>query len=68
MTDVDGNIYNGVNYTHLSADKEKVNFFERLRFEFDEYQTDFYALLSFDGQKLEMLDWNWNSFELTKVK
>ena len=68
MTDVDGNIYNGVNYTHLSADKEKVNFFERLRFEFDEYQTDFYALLSFDGQKLEMLDWNWNSFELTKVE
>ena len=68
MTDVDGNIYNGVNYTHLSADKEKVNFFERLRFEFDQYQTDFYALLSFDGQKLEMLDWNWNSFELTKVE
>ena len=68
MTDADGNIYNGVNYTHLSADKEKVNFFERLRFEFDQYQTDFYALLSFDGQKLEMLDWNWNSFELTKVE
>ena len=68
MTDVDGNIYNGVNYTHLSADKEKVNFFERLRFEFDEYQTDFYALLSFDGQKLEMLDWNWDSYVLTKVE
>ena len=66
MTDVDGNTYNGVSYTHLGADREKVNFFERLMFEFDKYQTDYYALLSFDGQKLEMLDWNWNSFVLTK--
>ena len=66
MTDTGGNTYNGNRYLHISADPEKTNFFERIMFEFVEYQTDFYAIVSFDGQKMEMLDQNWNSFVLTK--
>ena len=66
MTDEIGNTYNGSKYLHKSADKENVNFFERIRFVFDKYQTDFYAVVSFDGRKLEMLDQNWNSYVLTK--
>ena len=66
MTDTAGNTYDGVRYMHISADTEKVNFFERIQFEFAEYQTDFYAIVSFDGQKLEMLDQNWDSYVLTK--
>ena len=66
MTDSGGNTYKGVGYTHFDADKEAVNFFERIRFEFEEYKTDYYAVLAFDGQKLEMLDQDWNSFVLTR--
>lgn len=66
MTDTDGNTYPGVEYRHESADKEKVNFFEHIRFTFDSYKTDFYSVLSFDGVKLEMMDQGGNSFVLTK--
>ena len=66
MTDSGGNTYKGVGYTHFDADKETVNFFERIRFEFEEYKTDYYAVLAFDGQKLEMLDQDWNSFVLIR--
>ena len=66
MTDTGGNTYNGNRYLHISADPEKTNFFERIMFEFVEYQTDFYAIVSFDGQNLELLDQHWNSFVLTK--
>ena len=68
MTDTDGNVYEGIKSSHRSANKDKVNFFERIMFEFDNYKTDFYAVVSFDGQKLEMLDRNWDSYVLTKVE
>ena len=66
LTDADGNTYDGSKYLHKNADADKKNFFERIRFVFDNDQTDFYAIVSFDGQKLEMLDQDWNSFVLTK--
>ena len=66
MTDPEGNTYEGKDYIHLNADADQPNFFERIRFEFDKFDTDFYAVLSFDGRKLELLDKNWNSFVLTK--
>ena len=66
MTDPEGNTYKGKDYIHLNADADQPNFFERIRFEFDKFDTDFYAVLSFDGRKLELLDKNWNSFVLTK--
>ena len=66
MTDPEGNTYEGKDYIHLNANADQPNFFERIRFEFDKFDTDFYAVLSFDGRKLELLDKNWNSFVLTK--
>lgn len=66
MTDPEGNTYKGKDYIHLNADADQPNFFERIRFEFDKFDTDLYAVLSFDGRKLELLDKNWNSFVLTK--
>ena len=66
LTDTDGNRYDGSKYLHRNADADKKNFFERIRFVFENDQTDFYAIVSFDGQKLEMLDQNWDSFVLTK--
>ena len=66
MTDTDGNTYAGKECSHRSANEDKVNFFERVQFIFETYKTDFYAVVSFDGQKLEMLDQNWDSFVLTK--
>ena len=68
MTDPEGNTYEGKDYIHLNANADQPNFFERIRFEFDKFDTDFYAVLSFDGRKLELLDKNWNSFVLTKVE
>ena len=68
MTDTDGGTHEGVKYSHLNADKEKENFFEHIRFEFDDYKTDYYAVLAFDGQKLEMLDQDWNTYTLTKTE
>ena len=68
MTDPEGNTYEGKDYIHLNANSDQPNFFERIRFEFDKFDTDFYAVLSFDGRKLELLDKNWNSFVLTKVE
>ena len=66
MTDTDGNLYNGVEYKHYNANKDKKNFFEHVKFKFDQYETDYYSILAFDGQKLEMLDGDWNSFVLTR--
>jgi len=66
MTDPEGNTYKGKDYIHLNADADQPNFFERIRFEFDKFDTDLYAVLSFDGRKLELLDKHWNSFVLTK--
>ena len=66
MTDPEGNTYEGKDYIHLNANADQPNFFERIRFEFDKFDTDFYAVLSFDGRKLELLDKHWNSFVLTK--
>ena len=66
MTDPEGNTYEGKDHIHLNANADQPNFFERIRFEFDKFDTDFYAVLSFDGRKLELLDKNWNSFVLTK--
>ena len=66
MTDPEGNTYKGKDYIHLNADADLPNFFERIRFEFDKFDTDLYAVLSFDGRKLELLDKHWNSFVLTK--
>ena len=68
MTDPEGNTYKGKDYIHLNADADQPNFFERIRFEFDKFDTDLYAVLSFDGRKLELLDKNWNSFVLTIVE
>ena len=68
MTDPEGNTYEGKDHIHLNANADQPNFFERIRFEFDKFDTDFYAVLSFDGRKLELLDKNWNSFVLTKVE
>ena len=68
MTDPEGNTYKGKDYIHLNANADQPNFFERIRFEFDKFDTDFYAVLSFDGRKLELLDKNWNSFVLTIVE
>ena len=66
MTDPEGNTYEGKDYIHLNANADQPNFFERIRFEFDKFDTDLYAVLSFDGRKLELLDKHWNSFVLTK--
>ena len=66
MTDPEGNTYEVKDHIHLNANADQPNFFERIRFEFDKFDTDFYAVLSFDGRKLELLDKNWNSFVLTK--
>ena len=66
MTDTDGNLFNGVEYKHYNANKDKKNFFEHVKFKFDQYETDYYSILAFDGQKLEMLDGDWNSFVLTR--
>ena len=68
MTDPEGNTYKGKDYIHLNANADQPNFFERIRFEFDKFDTDLYAVLSFDGRKLELLDKNWNSFVLTIVE
>ena len=68
MTDTSGNAYNGVEYVHYNADKDKKDFFERINFKFDKYETGKYAVVSFDGQILEMFDTDWNSFVLTKIE
>ena len=51
MTDPEGNTYEGKDYIHLNANADQPNFFERIRFEFDKFDTDFYAVLSFDAKK-----------------
>lgn len=66
LTDTGGNVYNGVEYLHYNANKDKKNFFEHINFKFDKYETGYYSVVSFDGQKLEMYDTDWNSFVLTK--
>ena len=66
LTDTGGNVYNGVEYLHYNANKDKKNFFEHINFKFDKYETGYYSVVSFDGQKLEMFDTDWNSFVLTK--
>ena len=66
LTDTGGNVYNGVEYLHYNANKDKKNFFEHINFKFVKYETGYYSVVSFDGQKLEMFDTDWNSFVLTK--
>ena len=66
MTDAEGNTYEGVEYKHLAADPEQTNFFEHICFKFTDFDTGYYAVLSFDGRKLEMLDTDWNSVVLTR--
>ena len=68
MTDTSGNAYNGVEYLHYNANKDKKNFFEHINFKFDKYETGYYSVVSFDGQILEMFDTDWNSFVLTKIE
>ena len=66
MTDSGGNTYAGDTVQLTSQDSTQKNFFERIRFIFDDYSTDKYAVVSFDGRVLELLDESWNSFTLTK--
>ena len=68
MTDTSGNAYNGVEYIHYNANKDKKDFFEQINFKFDKYETGYYSVVSFDGQILEMFDTDWNSFVLTKIE
>ena len=66
MTDSAGTVYNGSTVNLTEPDKTQDNFFERVQFVFEEYTTDEYAVVGFDGRKLELLDESWESFTLTK--
>ena len=67
MTDTAGNAYPGKEIRVTAANEEKINFFERLSFVFEEYTTDRYAVVSFDGDVLKLLDESWNEMVLSRV-
>ncbi len=65
--EADGQHYTGKEIRHLPADESRVNFFERVQFAYEDFDTDWYAVAAYDGNTLFMLDESWNEVILTRV-
>ena len=67
MITADGKTLEGINISDRGANEEKENFFERVVFSFDGYTSQRYAVVSYDGQCLQLLDEDFKPFSLTRI-